>query len=97
MLSSLEVAISVVIIVVASVVSTNAVHLYYGLEKTIQSWKQVLKPDGFIHIQSGNIRNPAAGNSWIIDETVEHIHKVAVDLVKNHPGFQSLNRFLIDW
>jgi ubiquinone/menaquinone biosynthesis C-methylase UbiE len=81
---------------VDAVVSTNAVHLYYGLEKTIHSWKQVLKPNGFIHIQSGNIRNPAAGDSWIIDETVEHIHKVAVDLVKSHTGFQSLSRFLID-
>ena len=81
---------------VDAVVSTNAVHLYYGLDATIHSWKKILKPNGFIHIQSGNIRNPAAGSSWIIDETVEHIHHAAVELVKTHDGFASLRRFIED-
>ncbi|MCZ6670773.1 MAG: methyltransferase, partial [Acidobacteria bacterium] len=52
-------------------VSTNAIHLYYDLPGTLNSWAKVLKPGGRIHIQSGNIRNPEAGpEEWIIDETV---------------------------
>jgi ubiquinone/menaquinone biosynthesis C-methylase UbiE len=65
-----------------ALVSTNAVHLYYDLEETLRSWTRVLKPDARVFVQSGNIRtpNPAPG-AWIIDETVEAIHRAALEVV----------------
>ena len=39
-------------------VSTNAIHLYYGLENTLRSWAEVLRPGGRVFIQSGNIGLP---------------------------------------
>ncbi|MEM7479899.1 MAG: class I SAM-dependent methyltransferase [Acidobacteriota bacterium] len=73
---------------VDAIVSTNAIHLYYDLADTLASWLRCLQsfhdagPAGRAFVQSGNIRNPAAPKDhWIIDETVEHIHRAAVDLV----------------
>lgn len=66
-----------------AIVSTNAIHLYYGLDETLLSWRKVLKPSGRAFVQSGNIRNPAAGDGeWIIDETVEAIHRAALEIVR---------------
>ena len=73
---------------VDAVVSTNAIHLYYGLDVTLQGWYDILRPGGVAYVQSGNIRNPdAEENTWIIDETVEHIHRAAIEIVKVHPDF----------
>lgn len=64
-----------------AIVSTNAIHLYYDLPETLQSWVRILKPGGRAFINSGNIRNPAAApGEWIIDETVEAIHRKAMEL-----------------
>ena len=79
---------------VNGIISTNAIHLYYQLGQTLDSWKRVLRPDGHLHIQSGNIRNPDAIDSWIIDETVEHIHNAAIRLVTSQNSFKSLRKFL---
>ncbi|MFI5402502.1 MAG: methyltransferase [Planctomycetota bacterium] len=66
-----------------AIVSTNAIHLYYGLDETLRSWRKVLKRSGRAFVQSGNIRNPAAAEGeWIIDETVEAIHRAAMEIVR---------------
>jgi ubiquinone/menaquinone biosynthesis C-methylase UbiE len=68
---------------VDTIVSTNAIHLYEGLDKTLKAWARVLKPGGNVRINSGNLRNPrAAENEWIIDETVYVVHEVATGLVR---------------
>ena len=78
------------------IVSTNAIHLYYSLEQTLQSWKDILKTTGKLHVQSGNINNPDAAGAWIIDETVEHIHKAALEIVASQSGFASLRKLTAD-
>ena len=78
-------------------VSTNAIHLYYDLPDTLNSWWRVLCPGGLVHVQSGNIRNPDAGDEeWIIDETVEAIHLAAVDVVQAGGRFAGLGVGLDD-
>jgi len=76
-------------------VSTNAIHLYYQLPETLRSWKQALRSNAHVHIQSGNIRNPAAdSDAWIIDETVEAIHKAAITLVQEEQQYAFLRPLL---
>ena len=78
-------------------VSTNAIHLYYDLHETLSSWHRCLKKRGRVYIQSGNIRNPMAPeDSWIIDETVDHIDRIAKELVQSRPEFADGARFLKD-
>jgi SAM-dependent methyltransferase len=73
---------------VDAIVSTNAIHLYYDLEETLRSWARVLKPGGGVYVNSGNLRNPRAGeNEWIIDETVYVMHEIAVGLVRTDPRY----------
>ena len=63
--------------------STNAIHLYYDLEDTLRSWRQVLRPGGRAFVQSGNIGvAELPPGSWIIDETVEAINAAAAKLVR---------------
>lgn len=82
---------------VDAVVSTNAIHLYYGLPKTMGSWYDILKDEGRIFVQSGNIRNPnAPKSSWIIDETVEYIHQAALRIVQSQSEYQHLRPYLDD-
>jgi ubiquinone/menaquinone biosynthesis C-methylase UbiE len=70
------------------IVSTNAIHLYFDLPQTLQSWARVLKPEAKVFINSGNIRNPnARPNEWILDETVWVIHEVAEGLVRTDPKY----------
>ncbi len=65
-----------------ALVSTNAIHLYYGLAKTLRSWWHALRSGGRVFIQSGNIGLPyMPAGSWIIDETVEAIHRRAMEIV----------------
>jgi SAM-dependent methyltransferase len=62
--------------------STNAIHLYYGLDDTLRSWHDALRPGGAALIQSGNIGVPhKPQDTWIIDETVEAIQPIARQLV----------------
>jgi ubiquinone/menaquinone biosynthesis C-methylase UbiE len=69
---------------VHALVSTNAIHLYNQLEQTASSWYQVLRPGSRIFIQSGNIDHPGRNaDEWIIDDTVHHLHRTAVDIVRS--------------
>ncbi|MEE2789853.1 MAG: hypothetical protein VX589_21105 [Myxococcota bacterium] len=81
----------------AALVSTNAIHLYYGLHETIRSWWRVLGPGASLYVQSGNIANPdAPDGTWIIDETVEHIHRISLDLAHSDPEFASYRSVMDD-
>lgn len=63
--------------------STNAIHLYYGLDETLASWKDILRPQGHVFVQSGNIGLPAKTmpkDAWIIDETVSAIDDAACEI-----------------
>ena len=68
---------------VDAVSSTNAIHLYYDLDETLRSWRQVLRPGRRAFVQSGNIGVPELeAGSWIIDETVEAINAAAEEIVR---------------
>jgi SAM-dependent methyltransferase len=73
---------------VDGILSTNAIHLYFGLEETVRAWRSVLRPSGRLFIQSGNIRHPELPeDQWIIDETVDHIHRHAIEIVRSDPRY----------
>ena len=79
------------------IVSTNAVHLYYGLEATLTSWFDLLKPQGRAFVQSGNIGlDPLPENAWIIDATVEAIHLASIKLVMSSDRWKSYRSLLQD-
>lgn len=82
---------------VDAIASTNAIHLYYDLKDTLKSWTRILRPKGRIFIQSGNIRNPSARpGEWIIDETVEALHRAAQEIVKTDPRYADYRTRLQD-
>jgi SAM-dependent methyltransferase len=71
---------------VEAISSTNAIHLYTDLGPTLRAWHRCLKRGGRVFVQSGNIRPPLHfGERWIIDDTVEALHKEAVRLVREDP------------
>jgi ubiquinone/menaquinone biosynthesis C-methylase UbiE len=66
-----------------ALVSTNAIHLYDELESTLRAWTRVLRPGAMARINSGNIRNPRAGeDEWIIDDTVYLVDEAASGIVR---------------
>ena len=68
--------------------STNAIHLYFDLPETLESWVRLLKPGATALIQSGNIVNPnAPENCWIIDTTVERLQPIARTLVRDEAKY----------
>ena len=68
---------------VDAIASTNAIHLYYDLDDTLRSWRELLRSGGRVHVQSGNIGVPELPEGgWIIDETVEAINVAAEELVR---------------
>jgi ubiquinone/menaquinone biosynthesis C-methylase UbiE len=80
-----------------AIASTNAIHLYYDLPDTLASWARVLRPGGQVFVQSGNIRNPAAGpGEVIIDETVEAIHEAASRIAMEQERFAPYRAVLSD-
>ncbi len=71
-----------------ALVSTNAVHLYTDLVETLRSWRRSMKPGAPAFVQSGNIRASAVRHrEWIIDDTVEAIHRIAAHLVETEDRF----------
>lgn len=82
---------------VDGLISSNAIHLYFGLEETVRSWRRVIKPSGRLFIQSGNINNPEMpDDEWIIDETVEVIHEKAKEIVRKDDRFAAYRAALDD-
>jgi ubiquinone/menaquinone biosynthesis C-methylase UbiE len=82
---------------VDAVLSTNAIHLYFDLAETLRAWRSVLRPTGRVFIQSGNIRNPELpDDEWIIDETVEVIHRRAMEIVGSDDAFSQYRSALED-
>ena len=80
-----------------AIVSTNAIHLYDDLENTLRAWTRVLRPAGRLRINSGNLRNPRAGeNEWIIDETVYVVHEVATGIVRTDDRYAAYRPVLDD-
>jgi ubiquinone/menaquinone biosynthesis C-methylase UbiE len=80
-----------------ALVSTNAIHLYDDLENTLRSWTRVLRPGAMARINSGNIRNPRAGeNEWIIDDTVYRVHEVASAIVRTDVRYTPYRAVLAD-
>ena len=80
-----------------ALVSTNAIHLYDDLENTLRAWVRVLRPGAKVRINSGNLRNPRAGqNEWIIDETVYVVHEVATGIVRTDPRYAAYRSVLED-
>ena len=77
--------------------STNAIHLYYDLDDTLKSWTRALRPGGWAFVQSGNIRtpNPAPG-AWIIDDTVDAIHRAAMEIVARDARYSEYRAVLED-
>ncbi len=82
---------------VDAIVSTNAIHLYYDLQETLTSWRRALKDDGRVFIQSGNIGMPyTPAGAWIIDETVDAIHKAAMEIVSGDDTYAAYRPTLSD-
>ena len=82
---------------VDAVMSTNAIHLYFDLAETLRAWRSVVRPSGRVFIQSGNILNPELpDDEWIIDETVEVIHRHAIEIVRSDEAFAQYRSALDD-
>lgn len=82
---------------VDAIASTNAIHLYYDLDDTLRSWARVLRPGGHAFVQSGNVRNPdAPAGTWIIDDTVDAIHRAAMEIVREDDRFALYRDALAD-
>jgi SAM-dependent methyltransferase len=82
---------------VDTIVTTNAIHLYYGLLDTLRSWSRAIRPGGRVLINSGNIWHPEAKEGeWIIDETVSEIHRVAMDIVSQERRYAKYRHVLDD-
>jgi len=82
---------------VDAIVSTNAVHLYYDLGPTLDSWREMLRPDGRVFIQSGNVGVPyMPKGTWIIDETVEAIAERAEEIVREDDAYAADREWLED-
>jgi len=80
-----------------ALVSTNAIHLYDDLENTLRAWTRVLRAGAKVRINSGNLRNPRAGeNEWIIDETVYVVHEVATGIVRTDDLYAAYRAVLED-
>jgi SAM-dependent methyltransferase len=80
-----------------AITSTNAIHLYYDLADTLDSWARVLRPGGLTLTGSANLRNPLRrSGDWIIDETVAKVNEIAADLVAREPAFEQYRETLDD-
>ena len=77
--------------------STNAVHLYDDLRAALGAWAKVVRPGGYVLLQSGNIDNPhAPANSWFIDQTIERVQSTARGLVICDPAYAAFRDGLDD-
>jgi SAM-dependent methyltransferase len=77
--------------------STNAIHLYYNLSETLDSWARILRPGALTFICSANMRNPYhRPGDWIIDETVAKVNEIAFEVVQKEAAFEEYRETLND-
>lgn len=82
---------------VDAIASANAIHLYYDLVPTLRSWRRVLRDDGRVFAQSGNIRSPLARQGqWIIDDTVRAVDEAARRIVREDDRYAAYRGALAD-
>ncbi len=82
---------------VDAVACTNAIHLYPDFGEVAAAWERALRPGGRVFINSGNLKNPRAGESeWIIDETVGVINDLAQGLVRSDRTYERYEPVLRD-
>jgi ubiquinone/menaquinone biosynthesis C-methylase UbiE len=81
---------------VDAIVSANAIHLYYDLADTLASWRRVVRPEGRVFVQSGNIHGDLETGQWIIDATVEALQEQAAALVREERRFARYRKALDD-
>ena len=80
-----------------AIVSTNAIHLYYDLPETLACWKRLLRAQANVFVQSGNIGNSKKdADHWIIDDTVEAIHRAALSIVEADDRYATYRDGLLD-
>lgn len=79
------------------VTSTNAIHLYYNLDETLEQWHRTMRPGALALVCSGNLRNPQRRpDEWIIDDTVASINEVAGEIVRTDPYYAAYRDSLDD-
>lgn len=79
------------------VTSTNAIHLYYNLDETLEQWHRMMRPGGLALVCSGNLRNPnRRPDEWIIDDTVASINEIATGIVRSDPFYEQYRDCLDD-
>ena len=82
---------------VDAIASANAIHLYLDLVPTLRSWRRVLRDDGRVFVQSGNVRSPHARPGWwIIDDTVAAVDEAARAIVREDARFARWRAALAD-
>jgi ubiquinone/menaquinone biosynthesis C-methylase UbiE len=77
-------------------VSTNAIHLYHDLKRTLASWHRVLHPGSRVFVQSGNIRGGGPAEGRIIDDTVHAVDRRAREIVATDSRFRAYRAALED-
>jgi SAM-dependent methyltransferase len=79
------------------ITSTNAIHLYYDLDDTLEQWHRVMRPGALALVCSGNLRNPQRRpDEWIIDDTVASINEIATRIVRTDPFYAQYRDSLDD-
>jgi SAM-dependent methyltransferase len=74
---------------VDAIACTNAIHLYPDFPGVAAAWERVLRPGRKAFINSGNLKNPHAGDSeWLIGETVGAINEQAQGLVRSDRTYE---------
>ena len=72
------------------VISANTLHLVPDLHGTFSDMRNALKEDGTITFQSGNIlRNGRKEGVLMVDDTINRVHDIALDIIRNNDEFRS--------
>ena len=80
-----------------AIVSTNAVHLYPNLLDTFRAWARASSIGTRVFIQSGNIGlDGSAPCGWIINDTIDGIHRRAVEIVRQRKEYATYAQLLDD-
>lgn len=70
------------------VVSANTIHLIPNLKEMFKGMYDSLRPNGYVILQSGNIKRKGRKNGVLmIENTVEEVHGIAINLIKTENKF----------